>query len=325
MRSPVFGHALAGDDRVRRVGITGASGFIGSVLVPRLTRSGYEVVALTRTISPTLSHELEVEWVQGDLMSYRDCLGFVEGLDAVVHLAHTNTPYTSNKDLASDAATNAVPTLTLLQAIRETGTKPHIVYPSTGGALYRGDARRPFDEESPVEPTTSYGIQKLMAEHYLRLGAREGWLTATVLRIGNPYGVLLPPERQQGFVGVALSRLLEGRPVRIFGDPENLRDYVHLDDVARVFELVLEQPRTWDVFNVGSGEGRSVREVLDLLQQFCGVTADVRYEAATADSRRLPSWIVLDCAKARGELGWEAEISFTAGLREMCRQALAAT
>jgi UDP-glucose 4-epimerase len=312
---------------MQRVGVTGASGFMGSVLLPRLT-GGREthVRALTRTIPPALlAHDSYVEWIQGELASYRDCAEFVAGLDAIIHLAHTNTPFTSNKDLPSDAAMNVVPTVTLLQAIRDAGTKPHVVYVSTGGALYRGEGRRPVREESPVEPTTSYGIQKLMGEHYFRIAAREGWITSTILRIGNPYGVLLPPERLQGFIGVALAQILEGSPVRVFGDPDNVRDYVHLDDVMRMFELAVAQRADFDVYNVGSGEGQSVSEVLELLQQFSGIEADVVFETPTADSSRLPPWIVLDVGKARRELGWRPEVAFEDGLQAMCEQAVAAS
>jgi UDP-glucose 4-epimerase len=220
---------------------------------------------------------------------------------------------------------NIIPTVTLLQGLRDSGKTPHLVYISTGGALYRGDVRRPAREDSPVEPTTSYGIQKLMGEHYCRLAAREGWITATVLRIGNPYGVLLPPERRQGFIGVALAHMLEGSPVRIFGDPENVRDYVHLGDVMRMFELVLAPRSEFEVYNVGSGTGQSVREVLKLLQVFAGIDANVFYEPPTAESRRLPSWIVLDVSKASSELGWRPEVQFEQGLQAMCRDAVAAS
>lgn len=311
---------------MRKIGVTGASGFMGSILIGRLVdRPDIEVRALTRTLSstPVAFHE-HVAWMQGDLTSRLDCATFVDGLDVIVHLAHTNTPFTSNKDLPSDAAMNVIPTVTLLQAIREAGTRPHVVYASTGGALYRAEGHRPFHEDSPVEPTTSYGVQKLMGEHYLRLAVQEGWLTATSLRIGNPYGVLLPAERQQGFIGVALSRLLEGRPVRVFGDPDNVRDYIHLDDVMRMFELMLERHDGWNLYNVGSGEGRTVREVLVLLQEFSGVAADIRYEPLTADSRRLPAWVVLDSSKARLEVGWEPRIAFEDGLRSLCHEAVTA-
>jgi UDP-glucose 4-epimerase len=309
-----------------RIGVTGASGFMGSVLVRRLAdQQGLRVRALTRTITSALPHDPRVEWMQGDLTSYGDSVSFIAGLDAIVHLAHTNTPLTSNKDLPSDATMNIIPTVTLLQAIRDGRTKPHVVFVSTGGALYRGDEGRPVSEESPVEPTTSYGIQKLMGELYFRFGAREGWITATILRIGNPYGVLLPSERLQGFIGVALAQIVERSPVRIFGDPDNVRDYVHLDDVMRMFELAVAQRSAFEIYNVGSGEGKSVREVLELLQRFSGLDAEVVYDPLTADSSRLPSWIVLDISKARRELGWQPEVAFEEGLRAMCERAVAAS
>jgi UDP-glucose 4-epimerase len=310
-----------------RIGVTGATGFMGSVLVARLADRGdrdVQIRALTRTITSGLRHVPRVEWMQGDLASYRDCASFVAGLDAIVHLAHTHTPLTSNNDLPNDAATNIVPTVTLIQAIRDARTKPHVVYASTGGALYRVDNRRPVMEEDPVEPKTSYGVQKLMGEHYLRLAAREGWITATVLRIGNPYGVLLPPERRQSFIGVALAQILAGSPVRIFGAIENVRDFVHLDDVMRMFELAVEDREGFEIYNVGSGEGRSVREVLALLQRFCGTDVEAAHEPPTADSLRLPPWIVLDVAKARRRLGWSPEVGLEDGLRAMCEQAVAA-
>jgi UDP-glucose 4-epimerase len=313
---------------VTTIGITGASGFMGSVLVARLAdlheRRKLQIRALTRTITPALLHEPRIEWVQGDLSSYRDCGSFVAGLDAIVHLAHTNTPFTSNKDLPGDAAMNLVPTVTLLQAIRDTGTRPHVVYASTGGALYRVDDRRPMSEDSPVEPTTSYGIQKLMGENYLRLASREEWITATVLRIGNPYGVLLPAERRQSFIGVALAHVLDGRPVRIFGAMDNVRDFVHLDDVMRMFDLAIERREGFEIYNVGSGEGRSVRDVLALLERFCATDVEIAHEPSTADARRLPPWIVLDVGKARRKLGWWPEVPFEDGLRAMCEQAVRA-
>ena len=189
------------------IGVTGATGLIGSQLVARLAqRPGTKVVALTRTIARAWQTD-NVEWMHGDLASYRDASDFVRGLDVVIHLAHTNTPLTSNDDLPSDAAMNLGLTLTLIQAVRSSPGRCHVVFSSSGGAVYGppNDARRALTEDDPCEPVNSYGIQKLMGEHYLRLAADEGWLTATVLRIGNAYGVALPRERGQGFLGVAMA------------------------------------------------------------------------------------------------------------------------
>lgn len=308
----------------RRLGITGASGFLGSSLLRRFAeRHDVHVIALTRTLGPSQAvSAANVEWRQVDLASARDCRSFVADVDAIVHLAHTNTPLTSNKSLASDAAANAIPTLTLLEAIRDARTRPHLVYPSSGGALYRPSADgRPVDEQSPLEPLTSYGILKLAFERYLRMAADEDWLTATVLRIGNPYGVLLPSERLQGFIGVAVRQLLSGHPVRVFGDLDNIRDYVHLDDVCRAVERAFDPPHDFAVYNIGSGRGTSVHEVLAILADVTGEDVRLERDEPAGEAARLPRWIVLDSTKAERELGWRAEVELEAGVAAMWQEA----
>jgi UDP-glucose 4-epimerase len=298
-----------------RLAITGASGFLGSVLTPHLAAAGHDVVALTRTLP---QHEddgsADVEWVQGDLGSPHDTAGFVANADTVVHLAWTNTPLTSNAHLPSDANANILPTLTLIEGIRAAGTGPHVIFASSGGPVY-GPARdgRPFREGDACRPQSSYAIQKLAVEQYLRMASEHGWLTATVLRIGNPYGVLLPPERMQGFIGTAVSQLRAGAAIRVFGSPKNVRDYVHVDDVCPAFEGALLPTDPFDVFNIGSGTGHSVEDVVNLIEELEGEEVEVRYEhPAAADD--LPSWVVLDSGKARDRLGWSAAVTLRAGL-----------
>lgn len=303
-----------------RVGITGASGFIGGHLAEYLSRrKDTEVSGLTRTLAPGTLTRDRITWVRGDLASPGDCASFVKDLDVVLHLAHVNTPLTSNRDLASDAALNLVPTLALLQAIRETGRRIHLVYASTGGAIYRRPHDlRPIPEEGPLQPTTSYGILKRTVEVYLRMAANEGWLTACALRIGNAYGRPLPPERLQGFIGVAIGAAAAGRPIRIFGDPRNVRDYVHLDDIARMFELALSPSEDWSVFNVGSGTGTSVAELLQLLQRVVGRDLEtIEDESEKDEAALLPQWAVLDCGAAFREFGWRPAVSLEDGLQRL--------
>ncbi len=310
----------------RVIGITGASGFLGTSLLRHLAgEPGIRVVALTRTLGPSAVAPVpSIEWRQLDLGSKEDCRAFVADVDVIVHLAHTNTPLTSNRDLPSDASANMGPTLMLLQAIRDAGKHQHVVYPSSGGALYRATVDgAPVHEECPVEPLSSYGILKLAIERYLRMGADEGWMTATVLRIGNPYGVLLPTERLQGFIGVALHQLLDGRPVRVFGDLDNVRDYVHLDDVCRAFRLGLERKERFSIYNIGTGRGVSVRQLIDLFAQMTGRQVEVEYDELSQEATRLPPWVVLDPEKARRELGWRAVMELEDGIRQMWEAALA--
>jgi UDP-glucose 4-epimerase len=308
-----------------RIGIAGATGFLGSYLIEYLTaRQCGEIRGIARTLPfPGSSGDYSVGWHQGDLMSAKVCEDFIDGLDAIVYLAHTNTPLTSDQSLPSDGMANLLPILTLLQAIREKSQKLHLIYASSGGAVYgRSRGKRPFRESDTCEPGTSYGIQKFMTEHYLRMAAEKQWLTATCLRIGNPYGVLLPPGRRQGLIGVALNQIYSGKPIEIYGNPENVRDYLHLDDMCRMFEKVLEPNRSFDVFNVGTGRGYSVNQILDLLQVYSGRSIERREEHSGTSFSHLPEWVVLDISKAEKELDWHPLIDLETGLESLCRKQL---
>ncbi len=144
-----------------------------------------------------------------------------------------------------------------------------------------------------------------------------------MLRIGNPYGVLLPTERLQGFIGVAVHQLLDGRPVRVFGDLDNVRDYVHLDDVCRAFQSALDVAGSFSLYNIGSGRGTSVREVLEILGRVTGSEVAIERDEIPGDAARLPRWIVLDSAKADRELGWRAAVELEDGVRAMWERARA--
>jgi UDP-glucose 4-epimerase len=153
------------------------------------------------------------------------------------------------------------------------------------------------------------------------MASDHGWLTATILRIGNPYGVLLPAERLQGFIGVAINRLAQGEPIRLFGDTRNVRDYVHLDDVTSLFERVLEPRESFSIYNVGSGEGHSVDDILGTIANIVGHEVPVQRSAVAGEPRDLPPWIVLNAGKARRELDWTPSVRFADGLERLVRAA----
>jgi UDP-glucose 4-epimerase len=308
---------------VRHVAVTGATGFLGRTLLEQLRgRDDMRVSALTRNLVAEAHHAGRVDWKVGDLSSPVDAASFVRDADTFVHLAGSNTPLTSNAHLPSDVLGNLVPTLTLIQAIRERGHRPHVVFASSGGTVYAVPSKpAPVDETAPTVPTSSYGVQKLACESYLRIAAEHGWLTATILRIGNPYGVLLPPERLQGFIGIAVMQLAKGRAIRVFGDTRNVRDYVHLDDVNAVFETVLDRTAPFEVFNVGSGEGHSVDEIVQALGELTGREVAVTREDVAGEPGDLPSWIVLDVRKARRVLGWRPTVALRDGLCRLLEEA----
>ncbi|MEE3715445.1 NAD-dependent epimerase/dehydratase family protein [Tumidithrix elongata RA019] len=308
-----------------KIGITGASGFLGSYTLQYLSKlSKYELRALARTALPQELDSLSnVQWLYGDLSSPMTCQDFIDGLDCIIHLAHTHTPLSSNRDLVSDASLNIIPTLNLLQTIRESGKVPRFIYASSGGAIYQYNPhQRPYQESDLCIPNSSYGVQKLCAEAYLRLAADKQWLTAVSLRISNPYGVLLPPERLQGLIGVCLHQLRNQKPIRIYGNPDNVRDYIHLEDMCRAIEVAIQAETSFEVVNIGSGVGYSVNQVLDLLEQLIGKPLVKEYWQPPGNPQELVSWTVLDITKAKEVLDWQPHITLEQGLAKLCREEL---
>ena len=308
---------------MKNICITGATGLIGGSLLKALEKENVFITAIARTL-PSVEFSTKtfgrVQWIQGDLNSLSDCQELVEGQDIIFHLAHKNVPLTCDLDLPGDARLNLIPTLNLIQAIEKSGSKPHLIYPSSGGAVYGLIKNKvPVSEDHPCYPVNSYGIQKLVAEHYFRLAALRGYLTATVLRIANVYGWLVSPSRKQGLIGTALYQALAGNPVKMLGDPNNTRDYVHKDDVIRAFFACMNPCRDFDIFNIGTGVGTSVCQVIDLLEKTMNKNLDKIFQD-TLEANHLSDWCVLDIDKARKEMDWYPMIDLENGIKQMVFQ-----
>ena len=297
-------------------GIAGARGFIGSYFSKYVAERSLRPLRLLARSSVQHDDPLGAQVVHGDLLSRSDCERFVKGLQVIYYLAHNNSPINSDSDLPSDALTNLVPLLNLLQSIRCLGAKPHLVYFSSGGAIYASKRdRTPYRETDHSGPVSSYGIQKLAAEEYLRLAAHKGFLTATVLRVGNAYGTLHSQFRMQGFIGVAMNCVVNGHPVRIFGNPGNVRDYVHLADISEMALRVFVPHQPFTIVNVGTGVGHSVLSVLRLMEEELGHPIEIQSD--DHNGNWLTDWVVLDNERARREFGWRPAIDLRSGIRQM--------
>jgi UDP-glucose 4-epimerase len=299
--------------------ITGASGFLGRYIVARLLdEPGMEIWCSSRSRATVqeLQH-LNVHWLMGDLSSPSFCRELVSGKDAILHLAHSGHPLNSEQSWPADILANAYTASVLLQAIRDVGNRPHVVFSSSGGAVY-GDSLgwRPLREDDPCYPGCVYGVQKLMTEHHLRLLSSRGQLTACILRIANAYGRLLPTYRRQGLIGVAMARVIQGEPVPIFGSMANVRDYIHIDDVYKVIQKALYRRNEFEVFNVGTGKGVTVSKVVALIEHVTRLKAILHRETSVDDSG-LAKFCILCPDKAAAELDWRARIELEQGVKMM--------
>jgi UDP-glucose 4-epimerase len=303
-----------------KIGITGWTGFLGSYLLNYLTNK-YETdlfYVVTRK-KPAKLPNVRLIPIIGDLTDERVCNEFInKDLDVIIWLAHNFTPLTSNNNLVADVNLNVIPILNVLNLIQKIGKKIYVIYVSSGGAIYGiSKNKEPFKETDPIEPISSYGIQKMVAENYLRMFAFQGFIDVTILRISNPYGVLLPVKRQQGLIGVVLNKILKGEEIDIFGNIHNVRDYLHLQDMCRAFNICLHNKQNgYECFNIGSGIGTSVKAILKLLEEIS--RKEIKYKIIQMNNADyLPSWNVLNIDKAKNLLLWEPEINLKEGLEHM--------
>lgn len=296
-----------------KIAVLGGGGFVGSAVSDRLLVAGHSVRiferAGTRPYREFAADE-DVQWLVGDFVEGADVARAVAGMEVVVHLVSTTLPKSSNENIVYDIESNLVGTVRLLDAMVAHGV-PKIVFVSSGGTVYGEPVYLPIDEAHPTMPHVSYGITKLAIEKYLTLYQRLHGLKAIVLRVANPFGARQRVESAQGAVGVFLHRALRNEPIEIWGDGSIVRDYIFVGDVADAFLKAVDYEGTASIFNIGSGVGTSLNELLRVIEHILGKALTRRYlprrELDVAES-------VLDNSLARRELGWTPRISLETGI-----------
>lgn len=301
-----------------KIAVTGATGLIGHHVVDGLAHDGLSLSCLTRREPPSEGRK-NVRWLRGDLSRDEIAAQLLEEQDVVIHLANETVPLSASTDPVSGLQMAALPTLKLLEAVKRGARTPHLIYFSSGGAIYGEPVApgQPFRESDRCEPLTEYGIQKLFIERMLHRAALAGDVRCTVLRVSNAYGAPLDSQRVQGLIGTSVTRIKQGQPLRLIGNPANVRDYVHLADLLEATRLALRHPGTFEVFNIGSGEGHSVREVIDTIVTVSRRPSPGVETMDVSGSQLLSSWSVLDITKARKNLGWTPKVSLRAGIESM--------
>lgn len=295
--------------------IFGGGGFIGSAIADRLLSDGHHLRIFERPrVTPyrSFSSRENVEWVSGDFTSAHDVSHAVEGADAVLHLVSTTLPKSSNDDPIYDVQTNLVATLQLLVAMRANGVSK-IVFISSGGTVYGRPLYVPIDETHPTDPLVSYGITKLAIEKYLLMYERLHGIKAVVLRVSNPYGPRQRVDTAQGAVSAFLSKALNGETIEIWGDGTVVRDYLHVADVADAFAKAATYTGSKTVFNVSSGTGTDLNELVRVIEKVVGVPITRKYLPARAFDVPVS---VLSNVLAETELGWAPKRSLSQGIAE---------
>lgn len=300
-----------------RILIFGGTGFLGKNLVSRLLDDGHMVGMYVRQRSlGSLFLQKNYDRIRIHKGEFSEEQGFeqlVRGYDVVYHLISSTVPGIVNP--LQDIETTIKPSLRLLEACVREKLK-RVVFFSSGGTVYGVPKRCPLIEEESGQPISSYGIQKQALERYLLFYQYAFGLPVSILRIANPYGRYQRPFSKQGLIANMLGNYLTGNPVEVWGDGQVVRDYIYVDDVIEAAVKILNYHGHESIFNIGSGRGYSVNEIIMQLGKLLGDSLQVRrYPGRKVD---VPV-NVLDIGRAKHELAWQPQVSLQDGLRKMLR------
>ena len=304
-----------------RVLVTGGAGFIGSHIAQAYLADGWEVVVLD-DLSRGKRHNVPsgARFVQADMRSPEARKLLAEGGFTVLnHHAAQIDVRVSVDEPALDAAINVVGLVNLLDGAGAGGVK-RVVFASSGGVVYGDPDVVPTPETAPKAPISPYGVSKLAGEYYMRALAALRGFEGIAMRYANVFGPRQDPKSEAGVVSIFVSRLLENRPLTVFGNGLQTRDYVFVRDVARanVLASTAAVPAGTDIdataFNIATATQTNVLELAEIVGKVMGQKPEIELAPARAGELFRSS---LDVGKARRVLGWKPEVRFDDGLPEL--------
>lgn len=270
-----------------RIVVTGGAGFIGSHLVDAFLGADHEVLVIDSLVSGRRENlPPGVELVVADIRSDDSADAIARFRPQVLcHQAAQMDVRKSVEDPAFDADVNLVGLCRTYEAARKAGALEHVLFAGSGGAMYGEQEVFPAPEDHPVRPESPYGLAKAAGEEYLALFYRLYGIPYTALRYANVYGPRQNPHGEAGVVAIFSQRLLEGKPITIFGDGKQTRDFVYVADVVQANLIALEK-RLVGGFNVGTGVETDVNTLAVKIIEAVGVSAVPKYGPARAGEQQ---------------------------------------
>jgi CDP-paratose 2-epimerase len=308
--------------------ITGGAGFLGINAAEHMVRAGWHVTVLDNLSRSgternlqwlTARHPHSTTFVKEDVRNAQALPPHIKHQDAILHLAAQVAVTTSLVDPVTDFEINAGGTVNVLEAVRKHNREVPIVFASTNkvyGKLDKSNAA--CKETQPLDFHSPYGCSKGAADQYIRDYARCFGMNTVVLRQSCIYGAHQYGTEDQGWVAHFVHSILNQRPLTIYGDGKQVRDLLDARDLSRLYALAIERidATRGEIYNVGGGPAnqRNLLEVIDAIGELAGRSPRYTF----ADWREGDQeFYVSDIGKAKEKLGWEPEIGFDQGLRDL--------
>ncbi len=248
----------------KTVVVTGASGYIGSVLVDALVKYSCKVIRVSRNELMPLA---DTKSIKADIHNADTWAEIVAQADIIYHLAGNTSVYEAAKNPAESLNSTLLPLNHLIKAAQERQSKPRVVFASTA-TVYGLTPQRPVAESVELKPITVYDLHKLFAEQQLGLATQQGLLESVSLRLANVYGPSssVSSADDRGILNRVTAMALQGKDLMVYGDGNYLRDYVYISDVVNAFLFAgVSSQLGGQSFNVASGVGTTVKQAFALV------------------------------------------------------------
>lgn len=297
--------------------LLGAAGFIGTNLAITLDKNSCDEITLVdkkreyfNNILKLNLKNIKIVEDQLDINSNFDEL--IEGQDMIYHLVSTTIPSTSNQQISQELIANVVFTSKLLDAcVRQKIRK--VIFISSGGTVYGKEAICPLKEDTPTYPISSYGIQKISIEKLLYLYNYLYGLDYRVIRLANPYGPYQRPNGVLGAVTTFTYKAINQEEIIVYGDGSVIRDFIYIDDAIKAIVNIALNDKDYKTYNVGSGYGTSINQLLKIIQISLNIKLNVKY----LDGRKVDVPVnYLDISRYESDFGKLNNTSLENGIKK---------
>jgi len=297
--------------------IVGGAGFLGNSLAAYFAAQGIPTVVADsqRRLDKYALTQSNVDYIAYD---WPDCsfLKAFPDIENVIHLAWSSHPATSMADVVGDASDNIVGTLKLLESL-PTNSLNKFVFMSSGGTVYGNCQQERLVETSDTNPISAYGISKLACENYVNMYALRKNFSPVNIRLGNPYGSYQLKGTPVGVVASFLRKVLEGKPIDMYGDGETIRDFIYIDDFTQAMLRIVKSETLSGTYNLGSGTGASISHIIDVIRDSTNKMVTINH----LNSRRLDvRSVVLNSDKLQRDIDFKANTSIEHGVKKMLEE-----
>jgi UDP-glucose 4-epimerase len=294
--------------------ITGGAGFIGSNISDSLIDNGHRVIIFDNLSSgKKLNINKKAIFYKGNIFDKKSVLNIFtrEKPQIVIHKAAQIDVRKSVADPFYDAEINILGSINILQACVKNKAKK-IIFASSGGTIYGECGKRAPDEKAFPNPLSPYGIAKNSVENYIKFYSDVYGIEYTILRYGNVYGPRQDPHGEAGVVAIFSARMLNNKPITVFGDGKQMRDYVFVKDVVNANIKALKKGKNQTI-NIGTAKAVSVNQLVQVMSKAAGYSKKPQYKTKR-NGELFKSF--LNVNKAKKVLNWKPETKLEKGIEK---------